>query len=350
MDGSEEVELRETNYGTAAETVADAVSEARREAQERREARRAHHEPAARKAREQSRAARQEGHRERGRQGSATHQGPGAVTESRDRRDRLPGRPGDQYRRLGITAGVLAVVLLAVWAFFSWERTITAEVESRSWTRRQQVERYEQLADSGWCDANPADAYDVSDVRRQRGTETVIDCRGCDCRPVKVKVGETCREVNCRTVRRDNGNGSFDVDEVCDRQCDPVYEEREECEDRTHEEPVYDDWCEYHVDRWRTSRTATETGGPDRRPRWPVLDLRKCPGRAVLGCERPGRRSQKYRVVFRDVDDGTGYECFYPQNAWEDYEEASRWGATVKVIGGRFQCDTLESLVPGSDV
>lgn len=331
MDGSKEVERRETDIGTTAETVQDALSEARQEAQERREAQKVDHAPKTQEARERAR-------------GASPRRTP--MWDSREERE--PGLERDdplkdlsqQWRLLGIVGGVIALLGL-IWAIFFWEKIITAEVESRSWSRTQDIERYQALHDSSWCDEKPGDAYSVVESRRQRGTRTVVDCRKCDCHTERVKVGQTCHETNCRTERIDNGNGSYSADRVCDERCEPVYENREVCKDKTHKEPVYDDWCSYTVNRWRTVRTLSEEGDHNKSPVWPAVKFRACRG---LGCERSGRRTETYIVYFRDVADGEEYECVFPQRTWETYEEGSSWRGVVKRLGSRFQCHTLTAV------
>lgn len=340
MDGSKPVERRKTNVGTKAETVQEALSEARDRAQERRKEQERHHIPERARARESARREAQERQRERERERGEEYR-----QRTEHHRSGMPPRKArcawlrDQPRYLWGVLG-LGTVLLSLWAIFFWQKTITAEVEERSWTRAQVVERYEQIAGSDWCGRKPHDAYEVSSYRKQRGTRTVVVCRSCDCRDVRVKVGENCYRTNCRTIRRDNGNGSFDVEEVCDRTCDPVYENQRQCEDRTKQEPVYDQWCEYKVNRWRPNRTITQVGNGTQEPSWPSLTYNRCTG-VQLGCERPGVRTQKYVVKFRDVKDTDLYTCEYPQQRWGTFHEGTRWQAIVKRVGGRFQCDEV---------
>jgi hypothetical protein len=338
MDGSEEVARRPTTTSAEGETVQDAVRATQAREEGRRAARRAAHSSEAQRARESARA---EEHREivAGEIGRYRE----AVAESGvrgRRREPAPSRLRDQYRRpAGIILGVLAAAL-AIWALFFWETTIEVEVESRSWERSQGIERYVQLEDAGWCDVSPGDRYDESRNEKQDGTKTVVDCRKCDCDTQKVKTGEDCKEVNCRNERKDNGNGSFSVDRVCDQRCDPVYEDKRVCEDKTHEEPVYRDWCAYKVDRWRENRRPSMRGDGFQEPTWPGLEYKECPVTA-LACERPGGRSEKYTVTFDDTASPDTHVCDFPQTRWATCEEGTRWDAVVKVVGGRFQCDRL---------
>jgi len=344
MDGSEEVARRPTTTRDAAETVHDAVTAAQARAGTRRAARVAAHAPEAQRARERVRAD------ERAGRTPITDllrdERPPRTPITDLLRDESPletgaqRSPWDQYRRpAGAVFGVFGV-LLAVWAIFFWESTVEVEVESRSWSRSQGIERYVQLDVQDWCDDAPRDRYDERSRSKQDGTRTVVDCRDCDCSTQKVQVDTKCVEVNCRNERRDNGNGSFSVDRVCDERCDPVYEDREVCNDRTHEEPVYRRWCEYRVDRWRENRRPSMGGGGAQEPTWPELEYKKC-SEVVRGCERPGGHSEEYSVKFRDTSSRETHDCDFPQARWESCGEGTRWDAVVKVVGGRFQCDRL---------
>jgi hypothetical protein len=357
MDGSKDVELRDSMVGTRAETVDDAVAEARRERQEARERLRSYHAPEAHKARERARQRHHEAHADRERQRRVEYEQTRARAEERNAR--MAGKNWepdvswksrwDQYRRPAIGTGIVSLVALLIWAIFFWHKTITVEVEQRTWERSQGIEQYKQLHGSNWCDQAPGDRYNNSSRRKQDGTRTVVDCYNCDCRMEQVRTGQTCREVNCRTVRTDNGNGSFSADRVCDQQCDPTYEDRKVCRDRTHEEPVYRDWCTYDYDRWTEVRRPRQSGGSSIEPVWPDLGFNDC-GEQRLGCERPGSRKSQYTVHFADLDSSEKYTCDYTQEVWNDYEEGSTWEAIVKVIGGRFQCESLTGEGGGSSV
>lgn len=248
----------------------------------------------------------------------------------------------DHYKiPVAIVVGIL-MTLGVLWMVFFWEKSVQVEVESASWQRAQVIEQYKVVHDSDWCSSKPHDAYDIKRSQRVHHHETVTDCHNCDCHPERYQSGQTCRPV-CHTERSDNGNGSFSTHQVCHDVCDPTYATREVCRDRTHQEPVYAAHCSYSVDRWQGVRKPSVSGNADQTPVWPVLSYQKCPIRH-LGCERPGARSQWYKTRFLDLDEEEQYECEWDQKTWDRHPVGSQWEAIVKVVGGRFQCDSLTRL------
>ena len=59
----------------------------------------------------------------------------------------------------------------------------------------------------------------------------------------------------CRTVRRDQGDGTF--------------REERQCETKYRDEPVYDDKCTWSGQRWESDRTEEVSGGLSDTPVWP---------------------------------------------------------------------------------
>ena len=111
--------------------------------------------------------------------------------------------------------------------------------------------------------------------------------------------------------------------------------------DRTHEEPVYRDWCTYNIDRWREDRRPAMSGDGTQDPVWPELPMRECT-EVNFGCERAGSRQDKYEVHFQDTSESQTYDCAYSQRAWESFSEGTTYDAIVKVLGGRFQCESVK--------
>jgi hypothetical protein len=359
MKGTKAVHKRAPTSSMAAETVEDAARalEARQEAA--RAKAEAFHQPEAQAARERERAQEAERHKERERRRKADYDRRRKEAEERNRRqgdlwkeregfaDPEPEIPSsklqtfwDQHKlHFAIGAGLL-VLIGALWLIFFWEKTVEVEVESRYWERSQVIEQFKASPADGWCDEKPHDAYNVSWSSKVHHHKTVTDCTNCDCHDEEYKSGESCHE-SCSTSREPDGAGGYDVVETCHDVCTPEYSTRQVCHDRTHEEPVYEDYCNYQLNRWRPQRTAQESGGVSIEPVWPELVYDQCAGSEVLGCERPGVRNAVYQVNFRDLHEPEKYECEWDQAKWSGYDVGSRHEAIVKVFGGRFQCESL---------
>jgi hypothetical protein len=217
-----------------------------------------------------------------------------------------------------------ALVLLVLLVVF-WKKDIAIEVQGHTWNRTVSVERFKSVHDSAWCSSKPSDAYNVSRRRELHHVNHVPD-------------GQTCRTVSgsesCRNV--DNGNGSGST--VCTRTPD-----RQVCETRYRDDPVYADKCYFDVDRWRHQRDAVASGSrllPE--PSWPEPKFESC-ALTRLGCERLGPRTQRYLVHFVSVEaDRKAFECEYPQKRWATYKPGSTWDARVGVLWQRLDCDSLE--------
>jgi hypothetical protein len=220
-----------------------------------------------------------------------------------------------------IGAALVLLVLLVVF----WKKDIAIEVQGHTWNRTVAVERFKSVHDSAWCSSKPSDAYNVSRRRELHHTNHVPD-------------GQTCRTVSgsesCRNV--DNGNGSGST--VCTRTPD-----RNVCETRYRDDPVYADKCYFDVDRWRHQRDAVASGSrllPE--PSWPEPKFESC-AITRLGCERLGPRTQRYLVHFVSAEaDRKAFECEFPQKRWASYKPGTTWDARVGVLWQRLDCDSLE--------
>jgi hypothetical protein len=354
MDGSEPAPKRPTTRSTAGETVdaPDRALESRQRVE--RDYRAAFHAPEAQSARERERAREQDLHKEREQRRADEYERTRAAAEqhNRDQGNLWKEREGfdvdetdepewkqpfvQQYKRHLIVGGIVTLLVGLIWMFFFWQKTITAEVTGAPWQRAQVIEQFKTVQDSAWCSSKPLDARNISRRQKVHHHETVTDCYDCDCHSEQYQSGS---HQECHTERQDNGNGSFSSYQVCTSV--PDYSDRQVCVDRTHQEPVYEAWCTYDIDRWKPQRTPTMSGGEGQEPTWPKLEYKVC--RATqLGCERPGTKSQWYKTEFKDLGDPDTYECEWPQSKWKKYRVGSQWEAIVKVVGGRFQCDSLE--------
>lgn len=210
--------------------------------------------------------------------------------------------------RFGVVfGGVIVLVFGAIWAFTRTTDT-SVMVNGHRWERVIQVESYQSLSEENWRDVVPASAYSMSCSQRQRGTERIQD-------------GESCN-----TVRRDNGDGTFSESESCQ----PTYRE----------EPIYDDFCRYRVDRWAVAReVATQGDSLNDTPQWGNVNL-NCANQTRLGCEREGNRTESYTVQLSD--DNGDYACERTQAEWASMPLESRWSLEITSIGSSPLCDTLQ--------
>ena len=185
-------------------------------------------------------------------------------------------------------------------------RETVATVSGTSWERSLRVEAYGPQQAQDWAESVPADAYNRqcrnsvrSYIQVQTGTRTE---RQQECR--QVAVGEETYE--CGVV--DLGNGRFEQ-KMCTRtiyeqQCQwvsvevPVYVQQ----------PVYDNYCTYTVDRWSPARTVTASER-DTEPYWPLVEY----GRNER--EEQGGRQERYVVYIVDEK----------EKAWEWETDLATW-------------------------
>jgi hypothetical protein len=192
--------------------------------------------------------------------------------------------------------------------FFS-QHDERVQLVEKTWSRSVAVDHFTAVKTSSWCDAMPADAYQVARTREQRSTRQMAD-------------GETCVES-----RADMGDGTFT--------------KRRDCAPRYHEEPVYDSRCSYRINRWQVLRTDTLGGGATLSPKWPnpVMGNTWAPGSNSLGAERLGPRSEDYRIRLQNAK-GKYWICGLTLEAWTTLAE--KQAMTIKVRGtGGADCDSL---------
>jgi hypothetical protein len=205
---------------------------------------------------------------------------------------------------------IMALILIfagGIWAF-SLTRNETVTVAGATWQRSIQVQRFQPVSSSAWCDSMPIGAYNVSSFQAQRSTRSVPD-------------GQTCQ-----IVRRDRGDGTFS--------------QSRECSTRYRQEPIYDRRCNFLINTWVNTRLAMTNGsGQTPAPFWPTNFLTN-PG-VCLGCEREGGRAQQLQLVIRRAR-GQDVTCTVPEDVWR----RSTVGATLSVKVGRIvgdvRCDSVQ--------
>ncbi len=221
-----------------------------------------------------------------------------------------PGaKTGGMPSWLPIVLILLAVVVCGgiVYSLVATQDTAVT-VAGHAWQRAIQVEEFAAVEGSAWCDSVPGGAYNLTQRREVRRYNQVPD-------------GE-----QCEMVRRDNGDGTFRMEQ----QCVTVYRD----------EPVYDQMCYFLVNTWVSSRVASAEGETLQEPNWPQANL-ACASMARLGCEREGGRSEAYLLYFRAADGGETYECPVSYDVWRSAALNSRWNLEVGKVMGDARCDTL---------
>jgi len=207
---------------------------------------------------------------------------------------------------LAIGAVVIVLLIGAIVALTA-KRTVTVTVEGHDWQRIVYIEQFTRVSDGAWDEQVPAGAYGVSCRERQRSTRQVPD-------------GEEC------AVRRiDNGDGTFS--------------ERRECTTVYRDEPVYDNYCTFNINRWVPDREARASGASlASAPMWPQLNLSTGSG---LGAERESGRREVY--VVRLSADGARYECELPFDIWQEAQVGESYEISVGVVTNRPDCTAIET-------
>lgn len=207
----------------------------------------------------------------------------------------------------GIVAGIVAVIAIAVWAF-NLTRTESVTVSGHFWQREIQVQRFQPVASSAWCDSLPLGAYNVSSFQAQRSSRSVPD-------------GQTCQ-----TVRRDNGDGT--------------YSQRRECSTRYRQEPIYDRRCNFAVNTWVNTRKAVTSGSSQNpRPSWAVNFLEQ-PG-SCLGCEREGGRAERLEIILKRAR-AADVRCTVASDVWQRVALGAELNIKVGQLAGDARCDSIQ--------
>ena len=177
-------------------------------------------------------------------------------------------------------------------------------VVHKSWERTTSIEEYRAISDNDWCSSIPSDSYNISKKREVRSYE-------------KVKTGEVCK-----TVKHDNGDGSFSKDRYCENTYKSV--------------PVYDKMCYYYVNRWRFSHNLKSNGSDDLAPHWPSLSNEFLNEGNNLGNQRARQSSERYSVIFSYLDEQIQKEvsCNYSQTSWNSFEKNRHHTINIRMIGG----------------
>ncbi len=201
---------------------------------------------------------------------------------------------------------IVAVLLIGGIWWLTQTREATVAVSGHSWQREIKIEKFGAVPSSAWCESVPIGAYSVRQYRDVRSTRQIPD-------------GQTCR-----TVRRDNGDGTYSQR----RQCSPKYRS----------EPVYGNRCDFLVNIWTFSRSAVSNGSNLETPvQWAATNIRVGSG---LGAEREGNRNESYTLQFTG-NNVKPFTCNVPENQWRSSSIGASFGLKVGQALGNAQCDTL---------
>lgn len=217
--------------------------------------------------------------------------------------DKQPVKPKGRRWGWWILVAVIVFSTLIWWRCIR-KREIALQVTGHRWSTIAEIEEYRDVEDHQWRNQVPTEARMVTCRQKERSTRQVPD-------------GETCK-----MVRRDKGDGTF--------------EEVNQCTPRTRSEPVYDDWCDFRINRWTkveelpksgTGLTATFADVP--------------PSKITLGLgqRRPGPRHATYTL---DLHDGKNARtCDVSEGTWRKYADGQRIKAQVRASSGNLVCSSL---------
>ncbi|CAN0561898.1 unnamed protein product, partial [Laminaria digitata] len=188
---------------------------------------------------------------------------------------------------LAIIAGLLALVLVVLSFTMDFEKK--GYIEDLTWQRSIGAERIVTLDETGW--SRPGDAYEVESRRKIRSYKTVTIGYRTETRTSTERYQSGTESYSCG--QESLGNGYFRT-KTCTR---ATYSTRPVTTSHqvpiTEEQPVWDTWYSYKVDRWREIRRVPAMGG-DTEPEWPEITFEQG--------ERAG--SQKGTYTYAVVIDG----------------------------------------------
>jgi hypothetical protein len=224
----------------------------------------------------------------------------------------------DKKRFIAFGLGILGFIALIVALFLPRERELL--VEGHTWNRSVAIEEYKTLREGDW--SVPRGGRLVGSDRRIRTHVSVLDHYETKTRQVSKRVRSGTETYNCG--QRDLGNGYF-ADITCTRDTYDTVFENETYQDPVYrQDPVYDTWYEFDIDRWVLARNP-KTNGSGKNATWPSFTLAKN--------ERESGRQGEYAVHLKDVKKNKQYVFKCPENEWVMYEESERVVGKISYAG-----------------
>jgi len=215
------------------------------------------------------------------------------------------GKPATPAPRPATTAGmglpipllvalglILCALVVVVMILGGGTTDVTGLVQSVTWERRVDILALQPVKHEAWADQIPSDGQKGSCTRKLRRTQD-------DPAPGAEKVCGTPYVI-------DQGTGKGKVVQDCQYQ-------------------VYDSWCEYTRQEWRSLGAPLIAQGTDSNPTWPVVRLQSG--------QKEGERTEVYKVILNV--EGKQYTYIAEDTAdFARFTPGSRWSFKVNAFGG----------------
>ena len=202
---------------------------------------------------------------------------------------------------------IIAIVgfIIGLIILFSMTESKKVHVTQHSWNRSIELERYKTVQEEDWKSGLSSSAK-------------IIHCRSKEKSTEKVPDGE-----KCETVKKDNGDGTYNENE----QCHTIYKDV----------PVYADWCTYEQEKWVVFDTekSTNTG---LQPTWPTIHIQKCSITAI-NCEREGNRSEEY-IVHMEDENSEKHTCSFEEDIWKQIKDGDTRTMEFGSVTGNIDCSS----------
>ncbi|HEY4057442.1 MAG TPA: hypothetical protein VGM39_12580, partial [Kofleriaceae bacterium] len=193
--------------------------------------------------------------------------------------------------------------IFIIWFIFFRTKIATVKVTGHRWEDIIRVEQWGPVQHEDWRDHVPVRAMDATCYQKQRSTRKV----------------DTGRQ-SCTTSKSDNGDGTF--------------EKKQNCSTVYRDEPVYDDWCTYHLDEWHQIDKLSASGS-NMSPTWPPTDL------PTTASEAYGSRRQGEHVQTLTLDFGKD-NCDVKEAIWRKYADGKNYELAVRARSGDVVCGDLK--------
>jgi hypothetical protein len=205
---------------------------------------------------------------------------------------------------------VLGIASFVVWFMFLRTKSGTVKIDKHRWEASIVIEAYGDQHRSDWHENVPYEAHSVICHRAERGSHKEED-------------GESCH-----TEKHDNGDGTF--------------EEVEKCEKKYKSVPDYDDKCDYTVRDWGRIDEQTSKG-VGTTVAYPATGL-TADEPATMGAKREGARSQKLYVDFiggSDPCDWSAGPNSAQETAWKNLKDGAQLQVQLRARSENVVCDSV---------